>query len=90
HIAAIEYVHQVISFQSRGLTKEESSKWGTAIGLGEKARGELNNKPIDYYLDQLSNVRENTLTYLKTKNDSWLFEENKWDNGVAYNNYYLW
>ncbi|GAA0600156.1 DinB family protein [Virgibacillus siamensis] len=90
HIASIEFIHQVISFEERDITKSEYLKWGTSLELGEKARELIRNHSIDYYLDELSQVRENTLIYLKTKKDSWLFEENKWDNGVPYNNYYLW
>lgn len=90
HIASIEFVHQVISFEKRDLTKDEYLKWGTALELGDKAREVIKGHSIDYYLNKLSEVREETLTYLKSKKDCWLFEENKWDNGVSYNNYYLW
>jgi uncharacterized damage-inducible protein DinB len=90
HIASIEYVHQVISFEKRDLTKAEYIKWGISLELGDNAREAIRGYSIDYYLDELSQVRENTLTYLKSKKDNWLFEENKWGNGVPYNNYYLW
>ncbi|PYZ96643.1 hypothetical protein CR205_13150 [Alteribacter lacisalsi] len=90
HMASIEFVHQVISFEKRDLTKDEYVKWGTALEMGDQARKVIRNHPVDYYLDELSKVRESTLTSLKSKNDSWLFEESKWGNGVAYNNYYLW
>lgn len=58
--------------------------------LGDKAREVIRNHSIEYFLDKLSEVRDYTLTYLKSKDDKWLFEENKWDNGISYNNYYLW
>ncbi|WP_017186586.1 DinB family protein [Alkalibacillus haloalkaliphilus] len=90
HIASIEFVHQVVSFEKRGLTNDEYLKWGAALELGDKAREVIRNHSIDYYLAELSQVREKTLTYLKSKEDSWLFEENKWGNGVSYNNHYLW
>ncbi|WP_174613686.1 DinB family protein [Virgibacillus ihumii] len=90
HIASIEYVHQIISFEKRDLTKDEYLKRGTSLELGDKAREVIKNHSIDYYLDELTQVRENTITHLKSKDDNWLFEENKWDNGVPYNNYYLW
>ncbi|MDV2685656.1 DinB family protein [Alkalihalophilus lindianensis] len=90
HIASIEYVHQIISFENRDLTNDEYIKWGTALELGDKAREGIRNHSIDYYLESLSQVRGNTLTHLKSVNDIWLFEESKWGNGVSYNNYYLW
>ncbi|MYL32561.1 DUF664 domain-containing protein [Pontibacillus yanchengensis] len=90
HITSIEFIHQIISFERRDLTNGEFQKWGTALELGDKARKVIRNHSIDYYLDELSQVRQNTLRYMKSKKDSWLFEENKWGNGVSYNNYYLW
>ncbi|MFD1020828.1 DinB family protein [Thalassobacillus hwangdonensis] len=90
HIAAIEYVHQVISFERRDLNEEELLRWGAALELGDKAREEIKGKPVDYYLEVLREVREDTLHTLAEKDDSWLFEEYKWDNGVAHNLYYLW
>ncbi|MFB4166826.1 DinB family protein [Virgibacillus sp. JSM 102003] len=90
HIASIEFVHQVISFKRRDLVEDEYLRWGIALELGDKAREEIIEHSLSYYLDGLSQVREDTLLYLKSKDDSWLFEENKWGNGVPYNNYYLW
>ncbi|MEH6943639.1 DinB family protein [Bacillus sp. JJ722] len=90
HIAAIEFVHQIISFEKRDLTKNEYLKWRIALELGENAREVMKKKSLDYYINELSQVREKSLTHLKSKQDSWLFEEDKWGNGVPYNNYYLW
>ncbi|MGY0693707.1 DinB family protein [Virgibacillus sp. FSP13] len=90
HIASIEYVHQIISFEKRDLNERELLKWGTALELGEKARAGIKNNSLHYYLEELSQIREKTLTQLKSKKDDWLYEESKWGNGVSYNNYYLW
>ncbi|MFS0785451.1 DinB family protein [Shouchella sp. 1P09AA] len=90
HIASIEFVHQVISFEKRDLTLEEIKKWGMALSLGSKARQEITGYSLNYYLDTLSEVRGKTLALLKSKDDTWLFEEHNWDNGVPYNNYYVW
>ncbi|MBA2176368.1 DUF664 domain-containing protein [Halobacillus locisalis] len=90
HIAAIEYVHQVISFENRDLTEEEFGEWGPALELGDRARKTVRNQPISYYVNALAKVRERTYALLKEKHDEWLYEENKWPNDVAYNNYYLW
>jgi uncharacterized damage-inducible protein DinB len=90
HIASIEFVHQVITFEKRDLNESELLKWQPALELGKTARKAIKNKSIDYYLEQLYEVRRNTLEMLKSKRDIWLFEENKWDNGVPFNNFYLW
>ncbi|PYZ96693.1 hypothetical protein CR205_13420 [Alteribacter lacisalsi] len=90
HIAAIEFVHQVISFEGRDMTKEEEQKWGTSLELGERAKKEIRNYSFQDYREKLSKVRADTLACLRGKTDEWLFEEHKWDNGVSYNYYYLW
>ena len=90
HIAAIEKVHQVISFEKRDFTEEEMAKWGSAVDLGEDGRRDIQGQPLEYYLEELAEVRRDTLKGLKSKDEAWLFEENTWPNGVAFNNYYLW
>ncbi|XKE94679.1 DinB family protein [Metaplanococcus flavidus] len=90
HIAAIEKVHQVISFEKRDFTEEEMAYWGSAVDLGDEGRRDIKDQPVEYYLEELAEVRKDTLKQLKLKDETWLFEENTWPNGVAYNNYYLW
>ncbi len=90
HIAAIEKVHQLIAFENRDFSAEEWTEWGTAIELGAKAREDIGRLPLSHYIDKLATVRADTLSQLKTKNDSWLYEERRWPNGVPYNMYYLW
>ncbi|TVP81710.1 MAG: DUF664 domain-containing protein [Alkalicoccus sp.] len=90
HMAAIEFVHQIISFEKRDLTKEEYEEWGPALELGEKGREKLKNYPPDYYFTMLEKVRKKTLALLRNKEDNWLYEEDSWDNGIPYNNHFLW
>lgn len=90
HMASIEFVHQIGSFENRELTEIEVDKWGVPLELGERARTEIKSHSVDYYVNELQGVRINTLQLLMFKSDSWLFEENQWGNGIPYNNYYLW
>lgn len=90
HIAAIEKVHQLISFENRDFNAAELAEWGTAIELGAKAREEIGGYPLVHYTEKLAAVRAATLIALKAKDDSWLYEERRWPNGVPYNMYYLW
>ncbi|WP_064092984.1 DinB family protein [Rossellomorea aquimaris] len=90
HMASIEFVHGVISFEQRDLNEMELKKWKTALELGLEARKKINNNSIRFYLNELTKVREKTLSQLSGFNDEWLFEEKKWGNGVPYNHYYLW
>ncbi|WP_409250727.1 DinB family protein [Bacillus sp. SCS-153A] len=89
HIASIEYVHQVVSFEGRDLNAEELERWKTALELGENAKA-IQNHPVEIYLKELSHVRENTIRQLKQLNDEWLLQEKEWGHGVPYNHYYLW
>ncbi|PWW28322.1 uncharacterized protein DUF664 [Cytobacillus oceanisediminis] len=90
HMAFIEYVHQIITFENRDLNKIELVKWGAAMELGGKAKAKIKNQPLEYYMNELGSIRKKILTLLKTKQDSWLFKQGKWKNGVPFNNYWLW
>lgn len=90
HIAAIESVHQVISFENRDFNEKEMQEWGQALELGERARESIKGNSLAFYQEKLTTTRERTISLLKSKSDSWLYEENKWGNGVSYNHYYLW
>ncbi len=60
HLAATEAYYQVYTFEGRGFNTEEKAKWGMALNLGEKARKEFKNQPIQYYLDLYDEVRKKT------------------------------
>lgn len=63
---------------------------GAALELGEKAKQHVHGMSIDDLLDVLEATRDQTLDYLKGKNDDWLYKEDVWSNGVTFNHYYLW
>lgn len=90
HMAAIEFVHQIIAFENRDLTEQELEQWLVPLELGDKARSEIRWHSLDYYLDELKKVRDHTLSLMESVDDSWLYEEGQYDNGVTYNKYYLW
>ncbi|WP_144611067.1 DinB family protein [Bacillus cereus] len=89
HIAAIEKAHQLISFQERDFTKEELEIWEDALYLGEAGKT-IRGHDIQYYVQLLQCVREESLKYLSEQDDEWLMSERKWPNDVAYNQHYLW
>jgi uncharacterized damage-inducible protein DinB len=60
------------------------------IRLGQQARATIRNNSLNFYINELSKVREKTITKFKSLSDEWLFEEKQWGNGVPFNNYYLW
>ncbi|MGD7043149.1 DinB family protein [Jeotgalibacillus proteolyticus] len=90
HIAAIEYVHQVITFEDRDLHESELDRWKMALELGEGARKTIHNHTIQEYINELAEVREKTLSTFKKLQDEWLFKEKQSPNGIWINHYYLW
>lgn len=79
HIASIEFVHQVITVENRDINDKERLKWETALELGDRARREIKEMPLDYYLNVLATTRRKTLLLLESKDDHWLFEDMKWE-----------
>lgn len=90
HMAAVESIHQIIAFENRDLTEQELKRWLLPFELGDNARSAIHNQPLEYYLDELAEVREKTLALMKGVEDDWLYEEGQYHNGITYNKYYLW
>lgn len=90
HIAFIEYVHQVITFEDRDLTEAEQDEWLTAFELGPKANELYRGKPIEHYLEILSEIRSTSFEKLKNYSSDWLLKEKHLPNGLKFNNYYYW
>src|SRR5262245_38417860 len=72
HIAAEERSYQVMTFEDRALSAEETSRWSVALKLGSDARSVLRGRPLDDYLDDLKAVRLVTLECLAARDDDWL------------------
>ncbi|WP_425392041.1 DUF664 domain-containing protein [Ekhidna sp.] len=91
HLAATEKYYQEATFYDKRLDEEKDEEWLTALRLGDKAREELTDKPISYYLDKWDEVRTKTKEVLKTKDDEWLLEPREaWQEGIDYNYYWAW
>ncbi len=93
HLAATERFYQIHTFDYRewgDFDKKDTDMWNVGSQLGDKARKELQGKPLSFYLDHLSAVRENTKDMLKTKDDGWLMEETDFFGGQPTNNYCKW
>ena len=93
HLAATERYYQIHTFEGRkwGDWDEQSRKqWDTASALGEEARQKIKGNKLSYYLDALSQVREQTLRELRKRDDAWLMEvDRSWAWGPT-NNYCKW
>ncbi|AGX04777.1 MULTISPECIES: DinB family protein [Bacillaceae] len=90
HMAAIEFVHTIITFEQRDLNEDERGKWETALELGNQAREKYRGNDLAFYLAELDEVRRNTLEKLKDADEAWLLKDHHWENGLAYNHYWMW
>ena len=93
HLAATERYYQIHTFDYKewgDFDKKDTDVWDVGSQLGERARKELKGKPLSFYTNHLSEIRNNTKTMLKTKDDSWLMEETKFFGGQPTNNYCKW
>jgi hypothetical protein len=59
-------------------------------GLGSLGREKIKENTIDYYLEQLADVRNSTIATFKTLPEEWLFEQTPfwWDRPA--DNYFKW
>ena len=84
---------QIHTFENKKWgTWDDSIKkqWDTPMRLGDEGRKSIKGHNLDYYLNQLGEVRENSLREFKNRDDSWLLSVDKeWGWGPT-NNYCKW
>jgi uncharacterized damage-inducible protein DinB len=93
HLAATERFYQIHTFDERewgDFDRKDTDMWNVGSRLGDAARKELKGKPLSFYTDHLTEVRENTKTMLKTKGDDWLYTKTDFFGGQPTNNYCKW
>jgi hypothetical protein len=93
HLAATERFYQIHTFENKiwgDWPSADAEKWTTASRLGENARKKIKGYTYDFYLNELSQVRENTLKEFAKRDDEWLLSvDNDWPWGPT-NNYCKW
>jgi uncharacterized damage-inducible protein DinB len=72
HITVLERSYQVLTFEERLLSPDESVRWAAALKLGALGRTELRGKSLTHYLEDLAAVRNATLEALAARDDAWL------------------
>lgn len=92
HLGATEKYYQANTFENRQDYNEEEKKfWGPAYDLGDQGRQTWKGKPLRWYVDQITRVRNLTLEKLKEYDDVWLLKEDpEWSQEEPYNNFYKW
>jgi uncharacterized damage-inducible protein DinB len=90
HIAGVEFLYHKTTIGKRKLTDEEWECWKPALDLGDLGREKIKGNPLQFYIDQLAQVRQKTLEDFQKLDDHWLYiETDFWDNKKA-NNYFKW
>lgn len=93
HLAATDRIYQINTFEGNPLKDLPTSykeKWGAAMELGDGARKAIKGHDLDYYLNLLSETREQTLAEFRKRDDDWLLAVDKtWGWGPT-NNYCKW
>ena len=72
HIAAVERGYHYVTFKDRPPSKEELAALEPALTLGAEGRRLLRDKPLEYYVHELAEVRRLTLETLADRDDAWL------------------
>ena len=90
HIAAVEFAYQLGTLAGRGFADDESRHWGPALQLGAAGRAVIRGYDLGHYLEQLAEVRSNTLAEMSRRDDEWLYEQTPFWNGMPANNYFKW
>lgn len=94
HLAATERYYQLNTFENMewgSWSDEIKAEWDTPMSLGDEGRKRIKGNNIDFYLDKLREVRENTLTELAKRDDDWLMKiDENWGWTSPTNNYCKW
>ena len=90
HMASVEKTYQIVTFENRDLTDEELNEVNPGLDLGGNAREQIKGNTLEYYLEKLEQVRNETIATFKTLPGEWLFEQAPfwWDRPA--NNYFKW
>lgn len=93
HLAATERYYQIHTFEGRDwgdFDKKDTDEYDVASGLGSKGREIIKGNPLSYYTNKLEQVRNQTKSLLKERDDSWLMESTSFFANQPTNNYCKW
>ncbi|NJB72069.1 putative damage-inducible protein DinB [Saonia flava] len=93
HLAATERFYQIHTFENKNWgdwPSDDAKKWTTASRLGDEARKKIKGNTYEFYLNELSQVREHTIKEFAKRDDEWLLSvDQDWPWGPT-NNYCKW
>ena len=86
HLVSTEVYYQMETLEISPWTAAEQDRLNIAGELNEKVKNMLKGKPVQYYLDLWSEVRQKTLVGLKKKDDAWFADD--YEEGI--NHHFIW
>jgi uncharacterized damage-inducible protein DinB len=93
HLAATERFYQIHTLEGKNWgdwSEQDKKRFDVAMNLGEEGRKTIKGNSLNFYLDTLKEVRENTIKAFKNRDDKWLLSvDEKWFWGPT-NNYCKW
>lgn len=93
HLAATERFYQIHTFEGKkwgDFPKEDLDRFEVAMNLGDEARKTIKGNSFNYYLEIMTEVRENTIKEFKKKDDNWLMKVDEDFPWGPTNNYCKW
>jgi uncharacterized damage-inducible protein DinB len=90
HIAVVEHIYRITTFEERDPTPEERRRWGAAADLGPAAWESIRGHPLSHYLDELEAVRSRTLEDFRAVDDAWLDRQQVHASGEVFNRHWQW
>jgi hypothetical protein len=90
HVAAVEDVYRITTFEEREPSPEERAGWGAAVDLGPDAWRSIGGRPASHHIDRLGAVRARTLESFRAVDDAWLDAERDHANGAAFTRHWQW
>lgn len=90
HIASVEYIYHKSTIENRKLNDSEIERWKPALELGDLGRSKIKGHSLDFYINQLSDIRKKTLEDFQKLEDDWLYIETDYWDGKKANNYFKW
>jgi hypothetical protein len=93
HLAATETYYQMNTFDGMkwdSWSPEIKKQWDPAMDLGDSGRSTIKGHNLDFYLEQLKEVREKSLAEFKKRDDAWFMAvDQTWFWGPT-NNFCKW
>ena len=92
HLAAVNVLYHDTTLNGlTGLSEANKTKWDVAWHLGDAGRQQIKGNNLDYYVNALTEVRQQTLDELKHRDDDWLMTiDPKFFGNKPTNNYCKW